>query len=125
MAELLAEQGLDDQAQDVKEAAVQAEEKKDENGEEQDESDARTVSATLTSHPLSRDIHLEQFTLLFHGYELLMDAKMELNHGRCASPARFVLRTNLSAFSALAPCLLRRSNFDASFCCMVHLRARR
>lgn len=30
----------------------------------------------------SRDIHLESFTLLFHGHELLTDAKLELNYGR-------------------------------------------
>jgi hypothetical protein len=32
--------------------------------------------------PQARDVHLESFTLLFHGHELLTDAKLELNHGR-------------------------------------------
>jgi hypothetical protein len=86
LAELLQEAGLKDQAEDVK---VEADDKaaakngKDENNEDESDSDARTVSAVITSHPLSRDVHIEQFTLLFHGHELLMDAKLELNHGRC------------------------------------------
>ena len=84
LAELMQEAGLEDQAEEVKEAADNKASKKDENGQEEDEGDARTVSAVLTSHPLSRDVHIEQFTLLFHGHELLMDAKIELNHGRCA-----------------------------------------
>ena len=83
LAELLAEQGLDKKAEAVKESAEQADNKQEENGEVENEADARTVSAILSSHPLSRDVHLQQFTLLFHGYELLMDAKFELNHGRC------------------------------------------
>ena len=83
LAELLKEAGLDETSIEEKVSNV-PEAKKDENGEEQNESDARTVSAVLTSHPLSRDVHIEQFTLLFHGHELLMDAKLELNHGRCA-----------------------------------------
>ena len=41
---------------------------------------------TTTLPPLpphqSRDIHLDSFTLLFHGHELLADAKLELNYGR-------------------------------------------
>lgn len=84
LAELMQEAGLNEQAEEVKEAADSKASKKDENGKEEDEGDARTVSAVLTSHPLSRDVHIEQFTLLFHGHELLMDAKLELNHGRCA-----------------------------------------
>lgn len=35
-----------------------------------------------TTKKQSRDIHLESFTLLFHGHELLADAKLELNYGR-------------------------------------------
>ena len=42
----------------------------------------RATTGVLTSHPQSRDIHFEQFTLLFHGHELLADAKLELNYGR-------------------------------------------
>ncbi len=43
-------------------------------------------STTRPAAPLtrtqSRDIHLDSFTLLFHGHELLADAKLELNYGR-------------------------------------------
>ena len=86
LAELLADAGLEEQAEDVKEqAADNGNAKAAANGKDESESDARTVSAVITSHPLSRDVHIEQFTLLFHGHELLMDAKLELNHGRCAS----------------------------------------
>jgi len=38
-------------------------------------------SLSLPLHQ-SRDIHLDSFTLLFHGHELLADAKLELNYGR-------------------------------------------
>lgn len=44
----------------------------------------RSCTSILTSHPQSRDIHLESFTLLFHGHELLTDSSLELNFGRCA-----------------------------------------
>lgn len=43
---------------------------------------SRTCTAILTSHPQSRDIQMESFTLLFHGHELLADSKLELNYGR-------------------------------------------
>ena len=42
----------------------------------------RSCTCVLTSHPQSRDVHLESFTLLFHGHELLVDADLELNFGR-------------------------------------------
>ena len=79
LAELMAEAGLEDEAGDGK-GANNAGGK--ENKWEEDEGEGRTVSAVLTSHAMSRDVHIDQFTLLFHGHELLMDAKMELNHGR-------------------------------------------
>lgn len=41
----------------------------------------KTLSPPLNNKQ-SRDIHLESFTLLFHGHELLTDAKLELNYGR-------------------------------------------
>lgn len=49
-----------------------------------DEASDRTVTGVLTSHPQSRDIHIESVTLLFHGHQLLEDTKLELNYGRCA-----------------------------------------
>jgi hypothetical protein len=81
LAELMAEAGLDDGAGDAKATSKAAGK---ENNLEDDEGEGRTVSAVITSHPMSRDVHIDQFTLLFHGHELLMDAKVELNHGRCA-----------------------------------------
>lgn len=44
--------------------------------------DDRSCTGVLTSHPQSRDIHIESFTLLFHGHELLTDSSLELNYGR-------------------------------------------
>lgn len=32
--------------------------------------------------PGGSDIHIDSFTLLFHGHELLQDCRMELNYGR-------------------------------------------
>jgi hypothetical protein len=82
LAKLLAEAGLEDQAEEVKENKASSLVNHTQNGEANHEGEGRTVSAVLTSHPLSRDVHIEQFTLLFHGHELLMDASLELNHGR-------------------------------------------
>ncbi|KAK9840983.1 hypothetical protein WJX81_003709 [Elliptochloris bilobata] len=42
----------------------------------------RTVTGVLSSHPLGRDIHYDNFSLLFHGHELLADTRLELNFGR-------------------------------------------
>ena len=42
----------------------------------------RSTTGVLTSHPQSRDIHIESVTLLFHGHELLADTNLELNYGR-------------------------------------------
>ena len=44
----------------------------------------RSTTGVLTSHPQSRDIHFESFSLLYHGHELLADTRLELNYGRCA-----------------------------------------
>jgi ATP-binding cassette subfamily F protein 2 len=45
----------------------------------------RSTTGVLTSHPQSRDVQFESFSLLFHGHELLTDTNLELNYGRCAS----------------------------------------
>ena len=50
--------------------------------EDLDVTNDRSCTSILTSHPQSRDIHLESFTLLFHGHELLVDTDLELNFGR-------------------------------------------
>lgn len=43
----------------------------------------RSTTGILTSHPQSRDIQFESFSLLYHGHELLQDTNLELNYGRC------------------------------------------
>lgn len=42
----------------------------------------RAVTGVLASHPDSRDLHLHNLSITFHGVELLVDTKMELNVGR-------------------------------------------
>ena len=42
----------------------------------------RSSVASLASHPDSRDVHLNQLTITFHGAELLVDADVEFNCGR-------------------------------------------
>lgn len=41
-----------------------------------------SVTGVLASHPASRDLHIHNFTITFHGAELLSDARVELNYGR-------------------------------------------
>ena len=43
---------------------------------------ARSVTGVLSSHSASRDIHIDRFSLTFHGAELLSDTRLELNCGR-------------------------------------------
>lgn len=42
----------------------------------------RVCTGVLSSHPESRDLHIDSLTVLFHGHELLQDTKLELNYGR-------------------------------------------
>ena len=46
----------------------------------------RSCTGILTSHPQSRDLQFEKFTLLFHGHMLLEDTNLELNYGRLMAP---------------------------------------
>ena len=41
-----------------------------------------SVTGVLASHPASRDVHIHNLTITFHGVELLSDARIELNYGR-------------------------------------------
>jgi ATP-binding cassette, subfamily F, member 2 len=50
--------------------------------EEKVDLNERSCTGVLASHPQARDIHIDSFTLLFHGHELLADARLELNFGR-------------------------------------------
>lgn len=45
----------------------------------------RSCTGVLASHPQSRDIHVDSFSLLFHGHELIQDTSVQLNFGRCVS----------------------------------------
>jgi ATP-binding cassette subfamily F protein 2 len=51
------------------------------NGATNDESIA-SCTGVLASHPESRDVHVENFSITFHGVELLTDTRLELNCGR-------------------------------------------
>lgn len=42
----------------------------------------RAVTGVLASHPDARDIHIINMTITFHGAELFLDTKLELNVGR-------------------------------------------
>lgn len=52
------------------------------NGHANGDTGERSCTGILTSHPQSRDIQMEKFTLLFHGHMLLEDTNLELNYGR-------------------------------------------
>jgi len=55
---------------------------REENGHAAEDTGDRSCTGILTSHPQSRDIQFEKFTLLFHGHMLLEDTNLELNYGR-------------------------------------------
>lgn len=42
----------------------------------------RSCTGVLASHEQSRDLKIENFSITFHGVELLTDTKLELNCGR-------------------------------------------
>ena len=42
----------------------------------------RACTGVLASHPEARDLHIHQFSITFHGVELLLDTKLEVNTGR-------------------------------------------
>lgn len=44
--------------------------------------EARACTGSLAVHPKSRDIKIDNFSITFHGCELLQDALLELNCGR-------------------------------------------
>lgn len=44
--------------------------------------DARACTGVLGIHPMSRDIKIDNFSVTFHGAELLQDTKLELSCGR-------------------------------------------
>lgn len=44
--------------------------------------DNRACTGVLASHPNCRDVHIHNYSLTFYGQELVIDGKLELNHGR-------------------------------------------
>lgn len=42
----------------------------------------RACTGVLASHPAARDIKIDNFSITFHGVEILRDTKLELNCGR-------------------------------------------
>lgn len=44
--------------------------------------EARSCTGSLAVHPRSRDIKIENFSVTFHGCELIQDTVLELNCGR-------------------------------------------
>ncbi len=44
--------------------------------------DNRSCTGVLASHPHCRDVHIHQFSMTFYGQDLIVDGKLELNHGR-------------------------------------------
>lgn len=44
--------------------------------------EARSCTGVLGIHPRSRDIKIDNFSITFHGAEILTDTKVELNCGR-------------------------------------------
>ena len=44
--------------------------------------DARACTGVLGIHPMSRDIKIDNFSVTFHGSELLQDTKLELSCGQ-------------------------------------------
>lgn len=44
--------------------------------------EARSCTGSLAVHPRSRDIKIENFSVTFHGCELMQDTLLELNCGR-------------------------------------------
>ena len=44
--------------------------------------EARACTGVLGIHPMSRDIKIDNFSVTFHGSELLQDTKLELSCGQ-------------------------------------------
>ena len=51
---------------------------------------ARSCTGVLAIHPRSRDIKIDNFSITFHGSEMLQDTKLELNCGRRSVLCRIV-----------------------------------
>ena len=64
----------------------------------------RACTGILTSHPQARDIHLESFSLLFHGHELLQDCNLELNYGRWIPPSTLLINVQINLYPGAVHC---------------------
>ena len=45
------------------------------------------VTGVLASNEVSRDLHIDQFSITFNGKQLVTDTRLELNYGRCVTCA--------------------------------------
>jgi hypothetical protein len=90
-------------------------------------SQARACTGVLGIHPMSRDIKIDNFSVTFHGVELLHDTKLELSCGQVPMTLNFLSRP--LAFRKNKPSLIFRAhpelNTSAKCCktfCIQNLR---
>jgi hypothetical protein len=58
---------------------------------ERPEDAARSATGVLTSHPLSHDVQISSFSLLFHGVQLIEDTTLTLNCMPCMHAWKWLL----------------------------------
>jgi ATP-binding cassette subfamily F protein 2 len=78
----------------------------------------RVVTGVLSSHPMSRDIKIDGFSLRLGPVELLMDTSLELNHGRRYG----LIGLNGSGKSTLLDCIAEREVPVPAHIDIFHLR---
>lgn len=85
----------------------------------------RACTGILSSHPQSRDVHFESFSLLFHGHELLQDSDLELNFGRWDLLLEFIslLLLSLVCFGSRKQCVADRTLSYTRLALQVHIQA--
>lgn len=66
--------------------------------------EARSCTGVLAIHPRARDVKIDNFSITFHGNEMLKDTKLELNCGRRYG----LIGTNGCGKSTLLACLANR-----------------
>ncbi|XP_068228981.1 LOW QUALITY PROTEIN: ATP-binding cassette sub-family F member 2 [Palaemon carinicauda] len=66
--------------------------------------EARSCTGVLAIHPRARDVKIDNFSITFHGNEMLKDTKLELNCGRRYG----LIGTNGCGKSTLLSCLANR-----------------
>ncbi|KAK7080050.1 ATP-binding cassette sub- F member 2, partial [Halocaridina rubra] len=66
--------------------------------------EARSCTGVLAIHPRARDVKIDNFSITFHGHEMLKDTKLELNCGRRYG----LIGANGCGKSTLLSCLANR-----------------